>query len=63
MSEMFKMMLDEDRRAEREEREVSRWHENRERRERDERVREGRRLGAAMVAAALAAGSVSGVCC
>lgn len=55
MSEMFKMMLDEDRRAEREEREVSRWHENRERRERDERVREGRRLGVAMVAAAFVA--------
>ena len=55
MSEMFKMMLDEDRRAEREERKVSRWHENRERRERDERVREGRRLGVAMVAAAFVA--------
>lgn len=55
MSEVFKMMLDEDRRAEREEREVSLWHENRERRERDERVREGRRLGAAVIAAAFAA--------
>ena len=55
MSEVFKMMLDEDRRAEREEREVSKWHENRDRRERDERVREGRRLGVAMVAAAFAA--------
>lgn len=55
MSAVFKMMLDEDRRAEREEREVSRWHENRERRERDERVREGRRLGAAVIAAAFAA--------
>ena len=55
MNAVFKMMLDEDCRAEREEREVSRWHENRERRERDERVREGRRLGVAIVAAAFAA--------
>lgn len=55
MNAVFKMMLDEDRRAEREERDVSRWHENRERRERDERVREGRRLGAAVIATAFAA--------
>lgn len=53
MNAVFKMMLAEDRRVERDEREV--WHEKRERRERDERVREGRRLGAAVIAAAFAA--------
>lgn len=54
MNAVFKMMLAEDRRVERDEREVSTWHEKRERRERDEKVREGRRLGAEMVAAAFA---------
>lgn len=54
MNAVFKMMLAEDRRVERSEREVSRWHEKRERRERDERIREVRRLGEGMVALAFA---------